>query len=91
MTEGRLDELSLDVCLNLLRAGTVGRFSALASTPTTFVRNFDPHPWLADERDTWLIVEPFSITGRHLKPDEPNALLDRTLCRLPNGRAEAKP
>lgn len=27
---------------------------------------FDPDPWIADERDAWLIVEPFAITGRRL-------------------------
>jgi nitroimidazol reductase NimA-like FMN-containing flavoprotein (pyridoxamine 5'-phosphate oxidase superfamily) len=30
---------------------------------------FDPEPWLA-ERDAWLIVDPFAITGRQLQPAE---------------------
>jgi nitroimidazol reductase NimA-like FMN-containing flavoprotein (pyridoxamine 5'-phosphate oxidase superfamily) len=31
---------------------------------------FDSHPWPAD-RDAWLVVQPFEITGRRLHPDEP--------------------
>ena len=31
---------------------------------------FDPEPWLAD-RDAWLVVQPFEITGRRLHPEEP--------------------
>jgi hypothetical protein len=27
---------------------------------------FDPEPWLFEERDSWLIIEPFDITGRVL-------------------------
>jgi nitroimidazol reductase NimA-like FMN-containing flavoprotein (pyridoxamine 5'-phosphate oxidase superfamily) len=30
---------------------------------------FDTHPWLA-ERDTWLLLEPFAITGRRLHRGE---------------------
>jgi len=32
-----------------------------------FRERFDSHPWLAD-REAWLLVEPFSITGRRLHP-----------------------
>lgn len=37
-----------------------------------FRERFDTHPWLAD-RDTWLLVEPYSITGRrlHREVEEP--------------------
>lgn len=31
-----------------------------------FRTRFDPEPWVADERDAWLVVAPFSITGRQL-------------------------
>lgn len=31
-----------------------------------FRTRFDPEPWVADERDAWLVVAPFSITGRRL-------------------------
>jgi nitroimidazol reductase NimA-like FMN-containing flavoprotein (pyridoxamine 5'-phosphate oxidase superfamily) len=30
-----------------------------------FATRFDAHPWLAD-RDAWLVIEPFAITGRRL-------------------------
>jgi nitroimidazol reductase NimA-like FMN-containing flavoprotein (pyridoxamine 5'-phosphate oxidase superfamily) len=31
-----------------------------------FDRRFDPDPWIAAERDRWLVIEPFSVTGRLL-------------------------
>jgi nitroimidazol reductase NimA-like FMN-containing flavoprotein (pyridoxamine 5'-phosphate oxidase superfamily) len=34
-----------------------------------FKDRFDPHPWLTTERDAWLMIEPFAITGRRLHPD----------------------
>jgi nitroimidazol reductase NimA-like FMN-containing flavoprotein (pyridoxamine 5'-phosphate oxidase superfamily) len=33
-----------------------------------FRERFDPHPWLLAERDAWLAIEPFAITGRRLHP-----------------------
>jgi hypothetical protein len=33
-----------------------------------FRDRFDPQPWLDVERDAWLIIEPFAITGRRLHP-----------------------
>jgi hypothetical protein len=36
-----------------------------------FGERFDPGPWLDDERDAWLIIEPFSITGRRLRTPQP--------------------
>ena len=38
----------------------------------SFRGRFDSHPWLATERDAWLVIEPFSITGRELHPSEPD-------------------
>ena len=35
-----------------------------------FRARFDPEPWLTDERDAWLMIEPFSITGRELRTTE---------------------
>jgi nitroimidazol reductase NimA-like FMN-containing flavoprotein (pyridoxamine 5'-phosphate oxidase superfamily) len=35
-----------------------------------FRERFDPEPWLAAERDAWLVIEPFSITGRRLHAAE---------------------
>ncbi len=34
-------------------------------TAADFAQQFDAHPWLA-ERDEWLVIEPFAITGRRL-------------------------
>ena len=30
--------------------------------------HFDSEPWLSAERDAWLIIEPYAITGRRLHP-----------------------
>jgi nitroimidazol reductase NimA-like FMN-containing flavoprotein (pyridoxamine 5'-phosphate oxidase superfamily) len=35
-----------------------------------FRARFDPEPWLLADRDVWLIIEPFAITGRRLHPAE---------------------
>jgi nitroimidazol reductase NimA-like FMN-containing flavoprotein (pyridoxamine 5'-phosphate oxidase superfamily) len=35
-----------------------------------FRARFDSEPWLASERDSWLMIEPFAITGRLLHPAE---------------------
>ncbi len=35
-----------------------------------FRERFDSAPWLGAERDAWLVIEPFSITGRELHPAE---------------------
>jgi nitroimidazol reductase NimA-like FMN-containing flavoprotein (pyridoxamine 5'-phosphate oxidase superfamily) len=31
-----------------------------------FRERFDPEPWLTEDRDAWLVIEPFAITGRRL-------------------------
>jgi nitroimidazol reductase NimA-like FMN-containing flavoprotein (pyridoxamine 5'-phosphate oxidase superfamily) len=31
-----------------------------------FKERFDSHPWLMEDRDAWLVIEPFAITGRQL-------------------------
>jgi nitroimidazol reductase NimA-like FMN-containing flavoprotein (pyridoxamine 5'-phosphate oxidase superfamily) len=31
---------------------------------------FDPQPWLRDQRDVWLLIEPFAISGRRLHAAE---------------------
>ena len=33
-----------------------------------FEHRFDPDPWLSEERDAWLVIHPFTITGRQLHP-----------------------
>jgi nitroimidazol reductase NimA-like FMN-containing flavoprotein (pyridoxamine 5'-phosphate oxidase superfamily) len=32
-----------------------------------FRERFDPEPWILAERDSWLVVDPFAITGRRLR------------------------
>lgn len=36
-----------------------------------FRERFDPEPWIAAERDLWLIIDPFQISGRRLRAAEP--------------------
>jgi uncharacterized protein len=36
-----------------------------------FRERFDPEPWLTTERDAWLVIEPFAISGRRLRAEEP--------------------
>lgn len=31
-----------------------------------FRERFDPEPWVVDERDSWLAIAPFAISGRRL-------------------------
>lgn len=33
-----------------------------------FKDRFDPHPWLVADRDAWLVIAPFSVSGRRLHP-----------------------
>jgi Pyridoxamine 5'-phosphate oxidase len=33
-----------------------------------FRERFDPEPWLVDDRESWLAIAPFFITGRRLGP-----------------------
>src|SRR2546423_9996994 len=35
-----------------------------------FRTRFDPEPWLASEREAWLVIEPFAITRRQLHAAE---------------------
>jgi nitroimidazol reductase NimA-like FMN-containing flavoprotein (pyridoxamine 5'-phosphate oxidase superfamily) len=53
---------------SVLLRGTLQRVDPDAAD---FRERFDPHPWILDERDAWLIVEPFAITGRRLRATEP--------------------
>jgi nitroimidazol reductase NimA-like FMN-containing flavoprotein (pyridoxamine 5'-phosphate oxidase superfamily) len=47
--------------------GTLGHIDPQAAA---FRERFDPEPWLDDARDSWLMIEPFSITGRELRAAE---------------------
>lgn len=35
-----------------------------------FRERFDPEPWILADRDAWLVIEPFAISGRKLHPAE---------------------
>jgi nitroimidazol reductase NimA-like FMN-containing flavoprotein (pyridoxamine 5'-phosphate oxidase superfamily) len=42
-----------------------------------FRERFDPEPWLTDERDAWMVVQPFWIGGRRLLgTSDPGAIAD---------------
>jgi uncharacterized protein len=53
---------------SVLARGTLQRVDPDAAD---FRERFDPQPWILAERDAWLIVDPFAITGRRLHPPEP--------------------
>jgi len=42
-----------------------GMLHHVDSSAADFATRFDAQPWLAD-RDAWLVIEPFAITGRRL-------------------------
>ena len=48
---------------SVLVRGTLQRIDPHAAD---FAEHFDPAPWPAGERDVWLAIEPFFITGRTL-------------------------
>ncbi|MGQ0824497.1 MAG: pyridoxamine 5'-phosphate oxidase family protein [Actinomycetota bacterium] len=35
-----------------------------------FRERFDPEPWILEDRESWLIIEPYAISGRRLHPGE---------------------
>lgn len=53
---------------SVLVRGTLHRVDPDAAE---FRERFDPQPWIIAERDAWLIVDPFAITGRRLHAAEP--------------------
>jgi nitroimidazol reductase NimA-like FMN-containing flavoprotein (pyridoxamine 5'-phosphate oxidase superfamily) len=47
-----------------------GTLQAVDPDAAEFRDRFDPQPWMTPDRDAWLVIEPFSITGRRLRrPD----------------------
>lgn len=36
-----------------------------------FRERFDPEPWLAEDRESWLVVEAYRVTGREVTGTEP--------------------
>jgi nitroimidazol reductase NimA-like FMN-containing flavoprotein (pyridoxamine 5'-phosphate oxidase superfamily) len=53
-----------------------GTLAPVDPDAAAFRERFDPDPWITDERDAWLVIEPFSITGRALHAAEPNWAFD---------------
>ena len=58
---------SNDVAWSVLVRGTLQHVNPDAAD---FRARFDPEPWLLADRDLWLVIEPFAITGRRLHPAE---------------------
>ena len=52
---------------SVLVRGTLQRVDPDAAD---FRARFDPQPWFDHDRDAWLVLEPFDITGRALHPAE---------------------
>jgi nitroimidazol reductase NimA-like FMN-containing flavoprotein (pyridoxamine 5'-phosphate oxidase superfamily) len=52
---------------SVLAQGTLHPVDADAAS---FELRFDPEPWLLEERDQWLVLWPFQVTGRRLHPAE---------------------
>jgi len=44
-----------------------------------FRERFDPEPWIVDDRDAWLVVASFSVTGRQLHQEAPEWTLEPSL------------
>ena len=54
---------------SVLVRGTLLRIDPDAAN---FRDHFDSASWLSSQRDAWLVIEPFSITGRELHPSQPS-------------------
>jgi nitroimidazol reductase NimA-like FMN-containing flavoprotein (pyridoxamine 5'-phosphate oxidase superfamily) len=54
---------------SVLVRGTLLRVEPGAATRH---ERFDSDPWLMADRDAWLAIEPFSISGRELHPAQPD-------------------
>ena len=48
-----------------------GTLHAVDPDAADFRERFDPHPWILAERDSWLIIDPFALTGRRLHGARP--------------------
>ncbi len=53
---------------SVLVRGTLQRVDPDAAE---FRERFDPEPWILEERESWLVIEPFAITGRVLPGVQP--------------------
>jgi nitroimidazol reductase NimA-like FMN-containing flavoprotein (pyridoxamine 5'-phosphate oxidase superfamily) len=45
-----------------------GQLDRIDADVAAFRERFDSEPWIVAERDAWLIIEPYTITGRRLHP-----------------------
>ncbi len=45
---------------------TTGTLHAADRSAAEFEARFDSHPWLATDRDRWLVIQPVEITGRRI-------------------------
>jgi hypothetical protein len=52
---------------SVVARGTLHKVDADAAA---FRERFDPEPWIIAERDAWMIIDPFAITGRQLHAAE---------------------
>ncbi len=53
---------------SVLVRGTLQRVDPDAAD---FGERFDPAPWIEDERESWLVIDPYAITGRLLPGMQP--------------------
>jgi nitroimidazol reductase NimA-like FMN-containing flavoprotein (pyridoxamine 5'-phosphate oxidase superfamily) len=54
---------------SVLVRGTLHHVDADAAD---FRARFDSEPWVAAEREAWLVIQPFAISGRRLHPAAPD-------------------
>jgi nitroimidazol reductase NimA-like FMN-containing flavoprotein (pyridoxamine 5'-phosphate oxidase superfamily) len=52
---------------SVLVRGTIHHVDQVAAK---FAERFDPEPWIREQRDAWLIIDPFTISGRRLHAAE---------------------
>jgi len=53
---------------SVLVRGTMARVDPDAAS---FRDLYDSAPWVSQDRDSWLVIEPFQISGRAIEGDEP--------------------
>jgi len=71
-----IDQAADDVALEIDNADTLrqdgwsvlvrGSLHEIDPDAADLRERFDPYPWITAERDAWLIIEPFAVTGRRL-------------------------
>lgn len=52
---------------SVLVRGTIHHVDQVAAG---FAERFDPEPWIREERDAWLVIDPFAISGRRVHAAE---------------------